>query len=318
VTAAWQPSTLAPTQAAAIEINNLVVTYGKKPAVNGLSLRVPAGSVFGFLGPNGAGKTTTIKTLLGFRPPNGGSATVLGYDVVSQSLEIRARVGYVSEVNSLYDYLTIPQICAFCRATSRQWHQEIVDRYLDVFGLPRRSKIDKLSRGMKSQLALSLALGSDPDLLILDEPTAGLDPIARHQFLNKLVGEVAAAGKTVFFSSHLLAEVEIVADWIGIIQAGRLVVSDELDHLKQTQKALRLTYADVPPATELETLRTLPTVASVVQEGRTIRLLARGDVDALARAVAAQTTGALRSVETIDLNLEDIFLEYMKENSYAR
>jgi ABC-2 type transport system ATP-binding protein len=254
----------AETQTAAIEINNLVVTYGNKPAVNGLSLRVPVGAVFGFLGPNS------------------GSARVLGYDVATQSLEVRARTGYVSEVNSLYDYLTIPQICAFCRRTSRRWNQGIVDRYLDIFALPRRSKIDKLSRGMKSQLALSLALGSDPDLLILDEPTAGLDPIARHQFLNKLVGEVAAAGKTVFFSSHLLAEVEAIADWVGIIQGGRLVVSDELDHLKLSQKALRLTYAEVPPSTEIAALRALPNVVSVTQEGRSVRLLVHGDVDALA------------------------------------
>jgi ABC-2 type transport system ATP-binding protein len=302
---------------AAVEINNLIVNYGAHRAVDGLSLSVPAGSIFGFLGPNGAGKTTTIKAMLGFRHLDGGSARVLGYDAASQSLEVRARVGYVSEVNSLYDYLTIPQICAFCRSTSRQWDQSVVDRYMRAFGLPARAKVGKLSKGMKSQLSLSLALGSNPDLLILDEPTAGLDPIARHEFLNKLVAEIAAEGKTVFFSSHILSEVEAVADWVGIIRQGRLVVCDELDHLKQTQKVLKLTYAELPPPAEIAALRSLPDVMSAAQEGRNVRLLARGDVEALAQTLQARPL-ALRDVETVDLNLEDLFLGYMKEGSDGR
>jgi ABC-2 type transport system ATP-binding protein len=302
---------------AAIEISDLVVNYGAHHAVDGLTMTVPQGSIFGFLGPNGAGKTTTIKALLGLRPLDGGSARVLGYDVTSQNLEVRARVGYVSEVNSLYDYLTIPQICAFCRATSRQWNQDIVERYIRVFGLPAQAKVGRLSKGMKSQLALSLALGSNPDLLILDEPTAGLDPVARHEFLNKLVAEIAAEGKTIFFSSHILSEVEAVADWIGIIRRGRLVVSDELDHLKQTQKVLKLTYAELPPPAELEALRGLPTVMSLAQEGRSVRLLTHGDVQALTQSIQTRPY-ELRDVDTVDLNLEDLFLEYMKEGANGR
>lgn len=298
--------------AAAIEINHLVVRYGAHRAVDDLTLHVPMGSIFGFLGPNGAGKTTTIKALLGFRRPDGGSARVLGADVASESLEVRARVGYVSEVNSLYDYLTIPQLCAFCRSASRQWNQEIVDRYIRVFGLPAQAKVGRLSKGMKSQLALALALGSNPDLLILDEPTAGLDPVARHEFLNKLVAEIAAEGKTIFFSSHILSEVEAVADWVAIIRRGKLVISDELDHLKQTQKVLKLTYAELPPPAELEALRNLPGIMNLAQEGRSMRLLTHGDVEALAQAIQARPY-APRDVDTVDLDLEDLFLEYMKE-----
>ncbi|HEU5367066.1 MAG TPA: ABC transporter ATP-binding protein [Ktedonobacterales bacterium] len=304
-------------RAAAIEISNLVVNYGAHRAVDGLTMTVPQGSIFGFLGPNGAGKTTTIKALLGLRPLDGGSVRVLGYDAAKASLEVRARVGYVPEVNSLYDYLTIPQICAFCRATSRQWNQQVVDRYIGVFGLPAEAKVGRLSKGMKSQLALSLALGSSPDLLILDEPTAGLDPVARHEFLNKLVAEIAAEGKTIFFSSHILSEVEAVADWVGIIRRGKLVVSDELDHLKQTQKVLKLTYAELPPPAALQELRSLPTVMSLAQEGRSVRLLTHGDVQALTQTIQARPY-ALRDVDTVDLNLEDLFLEYMKENSDGR
>lgn len=308
---------LAEPRAAAIEINHLVVSYGTKQAVNGLSLSVPVGSIFGFLGPNGSGKTTTIKTLLGLRKPDGGSARVLGYDVARASLEVRARVGYVSEVNSLYDFLTIPQLCAFCRSTSRQWDQAQVDRAVRAFGLPTNKKVGQFSKGMKSQLALSLALGSNPELLILDEPTAGLDPMARHEFLNTLVTDLAAEGKTIFFSSHILSEVEAVADWVGIIRSGKLVISDRLEQLKQTQQVLKLTYADLPSAAEIEMLQQLPTVASVTREGRTVRLLTRSDVAALQQTIEARSS-ALREVEMVDMNLEDLFLEYLKEESHGR
>ncbi|MEO7001649.1 MAG: ABC transporter ATP-binding protein [Ktedonobacterales bacterium] len=304
-------------QPAAIELRNLVVKYGERPAVNGLNLTVPTGTIFGFLGPNGAGKTTTIKTMLGLRQPQAGNVRVLGYDAVAESMEVRARVGYVSEVNSLYDFLTIPQLSAFCRSASRQWNQGIVDRYVGVFGLPTKIKVGRFSKGMQSQLALSLALGSNPDLLILDEPTAGLDPLARHEFLNKLVAEIAAEGKTVFFSSHILSEVEAVADWVAIIRDGALVVCDELDHLKQTQKTLKLTYANLPPAAEVQALRDLPGVMSVAQEGRSVRLLTHGDVEALSQTIQARPY-ALRGVEIVDLDLEDLFLEYMKGGDNGR
>lgn len=303
-------------QASAIEVHDLVVKYGSKRAVDSLTFTVPTGAIFGFLGPNGAGKTTTIKTLLGFRKPDGGSARILGYDVVTQNLQLRASIGYVSETNSLYDFMTIPQMCAFCRSVSLEWNQEVVDRYIQVFGLPPRMKVGQLSKGMKSQLALSLALGSNPDLLILDEPTTGLDPLARHEFLNKLVSEIAAEGKTIFFSSHILSDVEAVADRVAIIRAGKLVLCDELDHLRQTQKVVKLTYAILPPESEIQALRNLPEVMSLAQEGRSVRLVAHGNVDTLLQTIQARPY-ALRDIETVDLNLEDLFLEYMKEGNHG-
>jgi ABC-2 type transport system ATP-binding protein len=304
------------TAEAAIRIENLVVNYGPKRAVDGLSLTVPLGSIYGFLGPNGAGKTTTVKTLLGLRRPDGGSAQVLGHDIVSGSTELRARTGYVSETNSLYDNLTIRQMEDFCRSTARRWDQDIVGRYIEMFGLPVKSRVKQLSKGMKRQLAFSLAMGSDPDLLILDEPTAGLDPIARHQLLNKLV-EIAAEGKTIFFSSHILSEVEAVADWIGIIQEGKLVISDELDHLKQSQKVLKLAYANPLTPQEAAVLQAMPGVTRVEQEGRSVRIMVREGVEELAQKIR-QSVPAPRDLDIVDLNLEDLFLEYMKENENGR
>jgi ABC-2 type transport system ATP-binding protein len=296
---------------AAIEMENLSVSYGANQVLKGLSLEVPVGSIFGFLGANGAGKTTTIKTLLGFRPPNGGSARVLGYDVVRSRVEICARTGYVSEVNSLYEFLNVPQLCAFCRDVQRHWNQGVVDRYLQLFELPTKKRIKHLSKGMKSQLALCLALGNEPELLILDEPTTGLDPVARQVFLNTLVSEVAAKGSTIFFSSHILSEIEVIADRVAVLRDGKVVLSDELDTLRETQKILRLTYAELPPAEEIALLHSLPGVRRLEQEGRNVRLHVEGDVDALIQTIEARPY-ALRDVEAVHASLDDILIEYIR------
>ncbi|QIN84889.1 ATP-binding cassette domain-containing protein [Rubrobacter tropicus] len=294
-----------PEEGAAIEVEDLVVNYGRKRAVDGLSMTVPRGSVYGFLGPNGAGKTSTIKTLMGFRKPNGGSAKVLGHDVVEESLEVRARVGFASEVNSLYEGMTVSRICALCRDLSRSWDQDLVDRYIGVFGLPADARIRKLSKGQKAQLQLCLALGGSPDLLILDEPTSGLDPVARRAFLKVLVGDVAAEGRTVFFSTHLLSDIEAVADTVGIIKGGKLLASGDLDDMRETHRVFRVVYADTPPEEEVRSLQTLPDVKEVEREGR-------GDVEAVERGLRDRPHSVI-DVDSTGMTLEDIFVAYVED-----
>lgn len=306
---------------AAIEIDNLVVNYGRRRAVDGLSLSVPVGSVFGFLGPNGAGKTTAIKTLLGFRGPDGGGARVLGYDVARESVEVRARVGFASEVDSLYGDMSVPRLCAFCRDASRSWNQGLVDHYLEVFGLDTDVKVRKLSKGQKAQLQLCLALGGDPELLILDEPTSGLDPVARRAFLKVLVGEVAAEGRTVFFSTHLLSDIEAVADTVGIIKGGKLLVSGDLDSLRETHRTFRVAYTETPPDAELSALRELPGVLEAEREGRGVRVRVRGDtrdeVEAVGRALESRPY-EVRDVDGTSQSLEDIFVGYVEGGGNGR
>lgn len=306
-----RPSASISREEPAIDIDHLVVRYGRRAAVDGLSLSVPRGSVFGLLGANGAGKTSTIKTLLGFRPPNGGHAHVLGYDITHDRVEINARIGYVSETNTLYLNMTIPQLRSFFRATARRWDEAVFDRSLHLFGLPPDARVRRLSKGMRSQLALSLALGGDPDVLILDEPTTGLDPIARRAFLDVLMADAAAAGKTIFFSSHVLTDVEAVADRVGILRGGRLMVSGEIDALKEQHALVRLSYAEPLRDDALMALQSVRGVARVEREGRSVRVRVHGDVpaaiDAL-RTIASPTT-----IESTGLSLDDIFLYYAQE-----
>ena len=225
----------------------------------------------------------------------------------THSTELRARVGYVGELVGLYDGLNVEQMGQFFRSTSRRWQQSTFERHLHSFGLPRKTRVRSLSKGMKMQLAFALAMGGEPEVLILDEPTSGLDPGARHELLGTLVTEVAASGRTVFFSSHNLAEVEAVAASVGIIRAGRLVLSGDLDDLKQHQKVLKLTYDNAPGFTDLTALSG---VTRLEQEGRTLRLSVRGDVQRVIQAVRAGN--GLRDLEVIDQNLEDLFLDLMK------
>lgn len=242
---------------------------------------------------------------------------MLGYDVVGESLEVRARVGFASEVNSLYGGMTVPGICKFCRDLSRSWNQPLVDRYIGVFGLPGDVKVRKLSKGQKAQLQLCLALGSDPELLLLDEPTSGLDPVARRAFLKVLVGDVASEGRTVFFSTHLLSDIEAVADTIGIIKGCRLLVSDELDKLRATHKTFRLVYAKVPPDEEIQALADLPGVREVEREGRGVRLRVRGDTGAVFRALETRPYRVI-DVDGAGMSLEDIFIAYVEEGGNDR
>jgi ABC-2 type transport system ATP-binding protein len=292
----------------AIEVNNLHCSYGngKKIAVDNLSLRVPTGSVYGFLGPNGAGKTTTIKTMVGLRNLQGGEIRLLGFNITSHGLEARQRTGYMAETNSLYDSLKVGEMIEVARRLSNRWNSQVIDRYLDLFGLSRQQKIRKLSKGMKGQLALTLALGSEPDLLILDEPTSGLDPLKRYEFLNQIVREVSQAGRTIFFSSHNLNEVEQIADRIAIINEGRLIVEDELDNLKLHEKAIKVVF-DRP--VWVHDLENIPGARHVVQEGRRFRLLVRGEPDDVAAEL--QALGA-RSVELVEMNLEALFVAYLQ------
>jgi ABC-2 type transport system ATP-binding protein len=289
-----------------IETDGLTKHYGAFEAVRGLSMRVPRGSITGFLGQNGAGKSSTIRMLLGMMRPTRGGGRVLGFDIADrrESVEMRRRVAYVSEDKRLYDYMTVSQLVRFTRAFYPTWRADVERRLLDEFRLPPDRPIRKLSKGMRTQTALLLALARGAELLVLDEPTEGLDPVVTEKVLELIVG-AAAEGATVFFSSHQIAEVEQVADRVLLIDAGRLMLDTSLDAIAEDFRRVRAVY-DAPVS--LDALG-IGGAARVEAEGRTVSVLATRDVDAV---VARMRAGPAVTVDVLPLTLKDVVLETLR------
>lgn len=292
-----------------IETNQLCKSFKGHPALRGLDLQVPAGSIFGFLGRNGAGKTTTIKTLMGLLRSDSGTARVFGIPVTDadRSVEIRRRIGFVTEDKELYPYMTVEQIIRFTRPFFPKWRDDLERHYLRMFELPPKRKIPDLSKGMRSKLMLLLAISRGAELLILDEPTDGLDPAATEDVLRELVAIAASEGTTMFFSSHQLTEVELIADHIGIIDQGRMIVAGSLDDMKARYQRLQVVFAN---AVQMPT-RWADGVESVRQEGRVVSILASRNVEAIVEQARALQGSA---VERFPVTLKEIFLEHVRSN----
>ena len=291
-----------------IEAKGLSKAFEGRPAVNGLDLKVEAGSIFGFLGRNGAGKTTTIRLLLGLLRSGAGEVRLFGQPIMGpdDAVAIRRRIGYVSENKHLYPYMTVRQIIRFTRPFFPEWRDHLERRYLEVFDLPPNRKVSALSKGMRTGLMLLLAISHGAELLILDEPTEGLDPLITEALLRDLVALPASEGTTVFFSSHQLAEVEQVADHIAIIDRGRTIVSGSLDDLKVQYQRLRIVFQREPVRVSW-----VDGAEHVRQEGRTVSILASRNVDAILEQ-ARSLPGA--SVERYPVGLKEIFLEHVGSN----
>ncbi len=290
-----------------IEMNDVHKSYKKTKALAGLDLQVPAGSIYGFLGPNGAGKTTAIKLLMGMLRANSGDARVLGLPVSNSAngIKIRGRIGFVAEDKELYPYMTAEQIIRFTRSFYPGWRVDLERRYLKLFDLPVNRKIPKLSKGMRSKLMLLLAMARGADLLILDEPMEGLDPAANEDVLHELVDLSANEGTTIFFSSHQIADVEQIADYVCIIDHGASLVSGAIDDMKVRCRKVQITFPDGPPPS----IQWVEGAKQIRREGRMVSILAFENLDAIL-AQGRSFPGAL--VESIPLTLKEIFLGHIR------
>jgi ABC-2 type transport system ATP-binding protein len=230
----------------AIEIVGMVKSYGKKAVLTGVDLSVPKGSVVGLLGTNGAGKTTLIKGALGLVRLNGGQARLLGEDSWSLSAAAKARIGYVPQGISLYPWMKVRHLIDYTAAFYPTWNNELVQRLIREWDIPIEDRIGPLSVGQLQKVAILLALGHEPELLILDEPAASLDPLARRRFLQTIV-ELAEPGKrTVLFSTHITSDLERVADRVAILKSGRIAWHGLLEELKeQTHVSLEDTFLEM-------------------------------------------------------------------------
>jgi ABC-2 type transport system ATP-binding protein len=293
-----------------IELRGVRKSFRRKEVLRGVDLSVPPGQTFAFLGRNGAGKTTTIRMLLGLLRPDAGQVRVLGLDPQRDALEIRRRVGYLAEDPVLFGWMRVGQLLSFTRPFYPTWDQTWAGELADRFELPMETRIKYLSKGQSVRVALLLALAHRPELVILDDPTLGLDPIMRKEFLRDLVTYLQGERVSVFFSSHLLYEIEPVADSVVILDRGRVVIQAPTEQLRADVKRL-IAPLDAEPA-----LRDLPGLLDVSVRGR--------QVAAVVSDIAAARTALVACplpVQEMDLNLDEIFEAYVigqtKESPHA-
>ena len=288
-----------------IEAQNVARAFDGKPVVRDLNLRVRRGSIYGFLGRNGAGKTTTIKMLVGLIRRDAGELRVCGADPWRFTVADRQRVGYLSEKQTLMPAMRVGRLIEFTANFYPNWDDAMCDRILKRFKLDPDKRIKELSGGQQRQVGFLLALAQRPDLLVLDEPASTLDVVARREFLDEVLELLRSEGKSVLFSSHILSDVERVADEVGIMADGTLKLSEPLDRLKETVKQVRL--YDFPNGTDglavpgAFQLRKTPTEALV-----TLRVTDDATLTQLAATHRCRC-------EMRDLSLEDIFVEVVRE-----
>jgi ABC-2 type transport system ATP-binding protein len=293
---------------AVISTHSLTKHYGAVRALNDLTLDVRRGEIFGFLGPNGAGKSTAIRTLLGFLHATRGTATVLGHDIATDSVEIRRHTGYLPGGIALYDSLSGEQVLDYLvemQGVEPRRRVELCER-LELPASVLRRKVRDYSRGMRQKIGVVQALQHDPELAILDEPTEGLDPLMQLAFY-RLLDDLRAEGKTVFFSSHVLFEVERLCDRVAIIRAGHLMAIHDVAALLERRKRrvmLRWRGAAPDPAT-------LPGLADVEVDGSRITGTLSGEIAGFVRSIASPN---LEDLTIEPASLEEAFLEYYADD----
>jgi ABC-2 type transport system ATP-binding protein len=236
---------------AVIEVSALTRHFGRATALNSVSLSIPRGAVYGLVGANGAGKTTLIKHILGLLRAESGSVRVFGLDPVADPAGVLSRIGYLSEENDLPGWMRVGELIRYSRSFYPGWDDAYAEELRQTFALDPAAKIRNLSKGQKARAGLLIALAYRPELLVLDEPSSGLDPIVRRDILGAVIRTIANEGRTVLFSSHLLEEVEQVADHVTMISRGTIALSAPLAVMKESHRCLTVRFAESrsqPPA----------------------------------------------------------------------
>src|ERR1700679_1851384 len=283
-----------------VDIRRLTRQFGNKTALDDLSLSVPRGGVFGLIGGNGAGKPTVIKHILGLVKAQTGTVEVFGLDPVANPVGTLGRIGYLSENRDLPDWMGVGQLMRYTQAFFPNWDESYAEELRQAFDLDPKARIKTLSRGQRARAGLLVALAHRPELLVLDEPSSGLDPVVRRDILGAIIRTIADEGRTVLFSSHLLDEVERVADNVAIIHEGRIMLTASIEEIKERHRRMTLRFdhaLDRPPAL----LGTLSTTG----QGAEWTYVLSGESVALRHA--AEATGAT-IVEDSGLTLDEIFV----------
>jgi len=289
-----------------IKVENLVKYFDGRCVLDGINFTVPQGCIYGLLGRNGAGKTTIIRILLGLEHATRGRTLLLDTESANLSPKIRGRIGCVAEGHNLIQNYKVERLIKLCKDLSLQWNDESFGHLIETFRLPMDRKVRDLSMGMRAQLNLSLAMAIEPELLILDDPTLGLDTVARRQFLELAIEVIQKQGRTILFCSHILSDVERIADRIGILAAGKLVVDCPLEQLKERVKKLRVIFAESVPANLY-----LTEIINQQTQGREMTITV---ANWNKQKQAILETFKPSSCTEIPMSLEDIFIECTKPN----
>jgi ABC-2 type transport system ATP-binding protein len=294
----------------AIEIQGLTKRFGRSEAVKNLNLTIPRGCAFGLLGPNGAGKSTTIRMLMGTLAPTAGFARVLGKTVHIDPTLVKQKVGYVPETHHIYRWMRVGEVIGFCRSCYPTWNDSTCQDMCDRFGLDLKKKVKHLSKGTLVKLALTIAISHEPELLILDEPLSGLDPIAREEFLDGVLQSICDRGHTVVISSHIMDDVRRLADRMAILYEGQILVEGNVDELLATTKRVAVTLRDGSRPEK-------PPEGTVWQrvQGREWLATIRDFSPEKERQVRALEYA--ERVEVHDLDLEELFKDYVKGQKVA-
>ena len=292
-----------------IAITDLTCRFGSKTALDGVSLYVPRGSVFGLVGENGAGKTTLIKHLLGLLVPRAGTVRIFGCDPVADTVGVLGRIGYLSEHRDLPGWMRVDELLRFTAAFYPGWDDPYAEQLRRDFRLDLTARVRTLSQGQQAKVGLLVALAYRPELLILDEPSTGLDPVVRKDILEAIIRTIAEEGRTVLFSSHLLDEVERVSDHLAMMREGRLVLHGPLDEIKLNHRWFLMNFAVAPAAPPV-----FPGALSVSGSGREWRVLCDGTKSGL--VARAGELGA-EIVDEQTPSLDEIFVARAKPTEVA-
>lgn len=287
-----------------LETQRLTKYYGSTLALDNMTIKIPRGCICGFVGRNGSGKTTAIKIMLGFLKQTAGSSSLLGCDSQNLTPAIRQRIGYVSEGHRLIRWMTIADAAKFQSTFfPGQWDEEFFTDMIEYFGLSKKQKIKNLSTGERAQVSLALALAPNPELLIMDDPTLGLDAAIRRQFMEGMIQLIMQQGRTIFFSSHILGDVERVADRLLVIDKGVVRADCSLEQFRKMVKKVRFILSQ-PPPTKIDIEGLLHRRASQNE----LELVLVGTADE--KIAEWATCAGASDYQVVNMNLEDQFIEY--------
>ncbi len=298
---------------AAVRFNNVVKNYSKTPVIDDLSLSIPYGTIFGLLGPNGAGKSTSLKAIMGLLEIDGGSIEIFGHDVakIRSSPDygtLRQRIGYVPEIHTIYRWMKVREAIRFVKSFYEHWNDKLAKELLDLFALPPEKKVKQLSKGMLAKLSLLLAVAHEPELLILDEPTSGLDPMVREEFMHGILKTIGNHERTIIFSSHSIDDVQRLADTVGLLNSGKLVLNQTVDAILEKTKRVKASLKDdARPQWTPDS-----TIWQQVQRREWELTVDDYSADLFDQI---KNKNPIDHIEVRDLSLEDIFKDYIRSQS---